>query len=496
MFPSCGGCGADAMTLFFPLIVPLLGAVLVLSCRRPKAAMRAALTMGALELAAIGNTVWRIHRDGALQTGRYLRADGLTAFFLVNIGLVFVLVLVYSVGYLRHIPEGRFSSPRWFYGLVFLFLFTMIAVYLSSNLGLLWIFVEATTLASALLVGFYNTEGAVEAGWKYLIVCTVGIAFALFGTIVLYLAAVRGGVDPSSALDWSVLMSAAPNLRGAQDLLKLSFVFVAIGYGTKIGFVPMHSWLPDAHAEAPSPISALLSAVLLNCALYALLRFDAITSRGVGSSYSHTLLLTFGAVSIVVAGFLMIVQRDLKRLLAYSSIEHMGIAALGIGLGGAFGLYGALLHVFNHSIAKSLLFFTAGNVRENFGTLRMERITGMARALPWSSSALVVGSVAIVGLPPFGLFVSEFLILTEAFSQARYAVAVLMLAALSVVFGALLHHFARMLAGEPETPLVGHSLAPADLAVMGISAMFLLVLGMRIPVALSSVLRAAMAVLG
>ena len=202
----------------------------------------------------------------------------------------------------------------------------------------MWICVEATTLASALLVGFYNTEGAIEAGWKYLIVCTVGIAFALFGTIALYLAAVKSGVSPQSALDWSTLMAAAPRLVGARELLKLAFVFVAVGYGTKVGFVPMHSWLPDAHAEAPSPISALLSAVLLNCAMYAILRFDAITSRAIGSGFSHTLLLIFGGVSLAVASLLMIVQSDLKRLLAYSSIEHMGIVAIGIGLGGALGI--------------------------------------------------------------------------------------------------------------------------------------------------------------
>src|SRR5208282_6547837 len=185
----------------------------------------------------------------------------------------------------------------------------------------------ATTLASALLVGFYNTEGAVEAGWKYLIVCTVGIAFALFGTIALYLAAVKGGVSPESALDWSTLMAAAPGLVGGHELLKLAFVFVVVGYGTKVGFVPMHSWLPDARAEAPSPISALLSAVLLNCAKYAVMRYDAIVSRATGPAFSHTLLLIFGGMSMVVAGLLILVQRNLKRLMAYSSVEHMGIIA-------------------------------------------------------------------------------------------------------------------------------------------------------------------------
>ncbi len=483
------------MVLLAPWLIPLLGAVIVFACRKPATAVRVALLAGVLELLALGNAIWSVHRAGVLTWGRYLRADGLTSFFLANTGLIFGLVLIYSVGYLRHMPEGWFSSPRWFYGLVFLFLFTMVSVYLSANLGLLWIFVEATTLTSALLVGYSNTEGAVEAGWKYLIVCTVGIAFALFGTITLYLAAVRGGLNPASALDWATLMNAAPSLAGARDLFKVAFVFVAVGYGTKVGFVPMHSWLPDAHAEAPSPISALLSAVLLNCAMYALLRFDAITGRAIGAGFSHNLLLFFGAISIVVAGLLMIVQRDLKRLLAYSSIEHMGIVAVGVGIGGPLGLYGALLHTFNHSIAKTLLFFTAGNVREHFGTLHMERIRGMARSLPWTSGGLVIGSLAIVGMPPFGLFLSEFTILTAAFTQARYFVAMVLLVGLSVVFGALLHHFQRMLSGD-AVPATAHPRRRlSDFAPMAICSAALLVLGVRIPMVLMDMLHKAMAVL-
>ena len=482
------------MTLVFPLAIPLLAAAFVLVFREQRRAVQAALIMGAIELVAIGNAVWRVHAGNVLQAGRYLRADGLTSFFLLNLGLIFALVLTYSVGYLRHIPKGRFSSPRWFYALVFLFLFTMIGVYLSANLGMLWIMVEATTLASALLVGFYNTEGAVEAGWKYLIVCTVGIAFALFGTIAFYLAAVRGGMDANTALDWAALVAVAPKLGQAPELLKLGFVFIAVGYGTKVGFVPMHSWLPDAHAESPSPVSALLSAVLLNCAMYALLRFDAITTRAIGEGFSHTLLLIFGALSIIVAGLLMVVQGDFKRLLAYSSIEHMGIVAIGIGLGGALGTYGALLHAFNHSIAKSLLFFSAGGIRERFGTLYMERISGMARSLPWTSSALVVGSLAILGMPPFGLFVSEFMILTEAFSRSRYAVAVVVLVGLSVVFGAMLHHVQRMLGGNadnlpPRRPLV------TELAVMGACTVCLVLLGVHLPEGFADLLRGAVAVL-
>jgi hydrogenase-4 component F len=484
------------MSLLLPLLLPLIASFAVLFCRERRSATRLAILFGALEIAAIGNLVRVVHASAGYGIGgKYLRADGLTSFFLVNIAIVFALVLIYSVGYLRHIPEGRFSSPRWFFALLFLSLFTMIAVYLSGNLGLMWIFVEGTTLASALLVGFYNTEGAVEAGWKYLIVCTVGIAFALLGTITLYLAAVRCGVAADTALDWFTLMSAAPGFGSAADLVKMAFVFVTIGYGTKIGFVPMHSWLPDAHAEAPSPISAMLSAVLLNCALYALLRFDAITTRAIGSGFPHTLLLIFGSLSVVVAAFLMMVQRDLKRLLAYSSIEHMGIIAIGVGLGGFFGLYGALLHAFNHSIAKALLFFTAGNIRENFSTLKMERIRGMARSLPWTSGALVLGTLAIVGMPPFGLFVSEFFVLTAAFSAGRYQVAILLLVSLSIVFGALVYHFQGMLLGDPEDKPAHPKWLRSEFAVIGFCTASLLMLGVRVPTALTKLLHVAMEVL-
>ncbi len=481
------------MILIALLLTPLLGASVVFACKS-RFAVRLACLTGILEISAIAIAVWRIRTVGFLQAGTYLRADGLSAFFLTNIALVFALVLTYSAGYMRHIPEGRFSSPRWFYGLVLLFLFTMVAVYLSANLGMLWICIEATTLASALLVGFYNTEGAVEAGWKYLIVCTVGIAFALFGTIALYLAAAKSGVNPASGLDWSTLMAAAPQLSATGDLVKLSFVFVAVGYGTKIGLVPMHSWLPDAHAEAPSPISALLSAVLLNCALYALLRFDAITCHALGDGFSHRLLLVFGALSVSVAAFLMVVQRDFKRLLAYSSIEHMGIVAIGVGLGGAIGLFGALLHTFNHSVAKSLMFFTAGRVRESFGTLRMKQIRGMARAMPWTSAGLVLGSLAIAGMPPFGLFISEFMILTAAFNASQYSIAILLLIALSVVFGALIHHFQSMLAGKPAEAPASTKPLTSEFAVMIACAGFLLTLGVRIPGGFSNLLQRALAV--
>ena len=483
------------MMLWFPLLFPLAAAILLLACKNPRTATRAAGGAGLVEILLLGACAWAVHTHGVLDEGGYLRVDGLTLLFLLNLALIFMVVLAYSAGYLKHVPAGRFSSPRWYYALLFLFVFTMLAAYLSSNLGILWIAIEATTLASALLVGFYNTKGAIEAGWKYLIVCTVGIAFALFGTIAFYLAAVRGGVSPGTALDWTAMMAAAPGLAGAAELVKLAFVFIVVGYGTKIGFVPMHSWLPDAHAEAPAPISAMLSAALLNCAMYALLRWDAITSRAIGTGFSHGLLLSFGALSLIVSAFLMIVQRDLKRLLAYSSIEHMGIVALGVGIGGPLGLFGALLHAFNHSLAKTLLFFTTGKVRDTYATLRMDRIRGMGRILPWTSAVLIAGGIAIVGLPPFGLFVSELAILMAVFAARHYLLAGLMLAAFSIGFGALFFHIQRMVTGEPKTQHPSPRLRAPEIAAICTCCLCLLVLGLHIPQAFTNVLHNAMAVL-
>lgn len=483
------------MTLLLPLFMPVLVALSVLAFSDGRRATRFAVAGGSVEILLLLNVAWRVHQQTAVRAGAYFRADGLTSLFLMSLGFVFFVTLLYSVSYLRHVPKGRFSSPRWFYCLLFLFLFTMLAVYLSENLGLLWITMEGTTLASALLVGFYNTEGAVEAGWKYLIVCTVGIAFALFGTIALYLAAVRSGIPSAAALNWTSLVHSGQALgERVPNLVKLAFLFVAVGYGTKIGFVPMHSWLPDAHAEAPSPISAMLSAALLNCAMYALLRYDAITVHAIGPGFSHTMLMIFGALSLIGASLLMMVQRDLKRLLAYSSVEHMGMVATGIGIGVPLGVYGALLHSFNHSAAKSLLFFAAGNVRENFGTLRLDKINGMARSMRWTSIFLAAGVLAIIGMPPFSLFISEFAILNAAFAQENHIMVTVVLVAIVVGFGALIFQLQRMLSGEG--PLEHAAVVTrTEVAAMGLCVCAVLGLGVHLPVAFVEMIHRAMAVL-
>ncbi len=478
------------MTLVWPLMLPVVGAILLLLMREAHA-KRMALVIGGAQALALARLFWEVRQSGVLQAGRYLRADGLSALFLINVGLISTLALLYSLDYL----DPAHVQLRWFYAFFFLFHFTMVGVCVAASLGLQWIVMEATTLVSAFLVGFYNTKGAVEAGWKYLVVCTVGVAFALFGTIVLYLAAVKSGLRPEAALDWVSLMGATGRLAAEAQLLKLAFVFVVVGYGTKIGFVPMHSWLPDAHSEAPSPVSALLSAALLNCAMYALLRYLAIFTRAIGARFTLNFLLVFGVLSVVIAGLLIVAQRDLKRLLAYSSIEHMGIIAIGVGLGGGLALYGALLHTLNHSIGKALLFFGAGNLRRSLGTSRMDRIEGLATILPGTSALLAVGTLAIAGLPPFGLFLSEFAILNAAFARSHFIVAALMLATLTVVFGAMSWRLLAMLFGEPRPSANRESMRFPEAAAVLAGCSLLLLLGVYVPAALQGILEQAMAVL-
>jgi hydrogenase-4 component F len=481
--------------LLTPLVLPWLAAGALVAARRRSAAVVAGLawSLGAAEVGALFLLVAAAARH-PLVWSAYLRADALSAFFLLTTALVFGLVMMYAAGYMRHVPPERFASLPWFYALLFLFLGTIVGVYLAANLGLMWILMEATTLASVLLVGFYNTERAVEAGWKYLIVCTVGLALGLFGTIAFYLAAVHGGIDSSQALDWSTLLQHAARLAQTPRLLQLGWVFVAVGYGTKVGLAPMHSWLPDAHAEAPSPVSAMLSAALLNCALYALIRFHQITARALGSGYSHAILLTLGLLSVGVGAMLMLVQRDLKRLFAYSSIEHMGIIATGLGLGGAWGVYGALFQVLNHAMAKCLMFFAAGSVRERYRESRMDKIYGLGTVMPLTAGALVLGGVALAGLPPFGLFVSEFAILRQAFVSHAW-IGLLLLALLSVVFAALVRHTQPMVGGRPATPPDGPRASWGGLLAMALCLALLLLFGLHLPAFLVHLLRGAVAVI-
>ena len=306
-----------------------------------------------------------------------------------------------------------------YYGFFHLFLFTMLLVVTSNNLILMWVGIEATTLSSAFLVGLYGQRSSLEAAWKYIIICTVGVAFGLYGTVLVYANAANVLSDPGSAIFWTVVAEHAKELD--PTLMHLAFVFILIGFGTKTGLFPMHSWLPDAHSEAPSPTSALLSAVLLNCALLVIIRYYIIISAAIGPHFPQMLLLVFGMMSVAVSAFFILAQRDMKRLLAYSSVENMGLIAVALGIGGPLGVLAALFHTLNHSLAKTLLFCGSGNVLLKYGTRDMGAIKGIIRVAPLTAVMFAGGALALAGMPPFNVFISEFMVVAAAIKSGHIA---------------------------------------------------------------------------
>ncbi|MDO8690667.1 MAG: proton-conducting transporter membrane subunit, partial [Dehalococcoidia bacterium] len=342
------------LLLALPLVTGLVCRVLPRqSWVGPANAVGSLATLGAGAAVAV-----RVFREGpASAWGDLLYVDALGALLIVVIVLVGFLAAIYSVGYMRReVEHGKVASSRLggYYLCYHAFIWTMLLAGMVNNLGLLWAAIEATTIVSALLVGFYRSKAALEAAWKYLILCTVGITFALFGVLLTYYASIHG-LGEEAGLSWTTLVAHAGQLD--PGLMKLAFVFVLVGFGAKAGFAPLHNWLPDAHSQAPSPVSAVLSGVLLKCGLYGVLRFYLVASGATGPEFSSRLLMGFGLVSVVVAVPFILVQTDLKRLLAYHSVEHIGLIAVAIGLGGPLGLYAGLLHLFNHAMAKALLFF-------------------------------------------------------------------------------------------------------------------------------------------
>ncbi len=415
-----------------------------------RSAVNAVAIAGALgSLIAVLAIVQQVLLQGTATTPMdALYVDALSAVLLLLLSVVGLASVLYSVDYL-----GREGSPhslslpqlRRYHAFVLLFLFTMFLVGEANNLGLLWIALEGTTLVSALLVGFYHTRKSIEASWKYLVLCTVGLVFALFGTLLLYLASATASGSAGASLDWTALIQIAPKFD--PGLVRLALVFLFVGYGTKAGFAPLHTWLPDAHSEAPTPVSALLSAGLLKCAIYALLRVDAITLRMPGFTFATWLFLGFGVVSVLLAALFILVQRDLKRLLAYHSVEHIGIISIGIGFGGPLGLFGAIFHMVNHAATKAALFLAGGDLAVAARTKDLDEISGALTAIPATGTVLLIGGLALAGVPPFSIFASEFLIVSSGFQAGDWVVAVILLVALAIVFGGLLLHLTSALFG-------------------------------------------------
>ena len=486
-------------TLIFSLLLgfPLLTAVFCSLLRDRKRVERLSALGSFLTLGAAVWLVVQVGEGDVLRAaGNFFYADGLSAFVVIIITFISFLAAVYSIGYLRHDTDEKRLTPamiRRYYGIFHTFVFTMLLVPVSNNLGFLWIAIEGTTLASAFQVGFYDDEASIEAAWKYLIICSIGIALALFGTILLYFSALHVPGLSGDALQWSYLITIAERLD--PTIVKLAFVFVLIGYGTKAGLAPMHTWLPDAHSQAPSPISALLSGVLLNTALYALLRFHLLTVRCVGGSFSGTLMMIFGILSIAVSLPFILIQRNYKRLLAYSSIEHIGIITFGFGLGTPLAFYGSLLHMLNNALAKALLFFSAGGILQRYRTKMIPRVSGVIKVMPVTGILFLLGIFCLTGSPPFGIFISELTIVTAGFSSGNVVASVMVLGLVATTFAGFLYYANRMVFGEPSHSIEAGSEETPSLIIMGTLILLLLVLGVMIPPFLDHFLRNAVAVM-
>ncbi len=470
------------MDLLLLLTVPPVTGLLCFVLRR-QAMVESMNALGGLVTLIAGIALaLRVFSGGPVSAaGDVFYVDGLGALLTVVIVLVTFLAAVYSIGYLRRdITHGKVSADRlgWYYLCYHAFVWTMLVSGMVNNLGLLWAAIEATTIISALLVGFYRSREALEAAWKYLVLCTVGITFALFGVLLTYYASIHA-LGEEAGLSWTTLVSHASELD--PGLMKLAFVFVLIGFGTKAGFAPLHNWLPDAHSQAPSPVSAVLSGVLLKCGLYGVLRFYLIASGAVGPEFSSRLLLGFGLVSVIVAVPFILVQTDLKRLLAYHSVEHIGLIAVAIGLGGPLGLYAGLLHVFNHAMAKALLFFVAGNLSQRYGTTQMSRIRNAIQAMPLTGTLLLLGTFAITGVPPFAIFVTEFGIVGAGFAQGNVAVAVALVIALAIVFAGAFGHALDMALGRPRLRLDPMLIGPLGAVALVVPAALIILFGVYVP---------------
>ena len=378
-----------------------------------------------------------------------LRADSLSAFMVVVIGAVSLLATLFTPRTMRHEIESGITTARYarhYVVLMQVFITCMLLAVLTANLGILWVSIEATTIATTFLVSHRRNDGAFEASWKYVILCSVGIALAFLGTVLIYFAELHatGGLH-STSLDWTSVMSVAHHLN--PDVTRLAFALLVVGYGTKVGLVPMHSWLPDAHSQAPAPVSALMSGVLLTVAFYGLLRFRAIAVAALGPTFPRALLLVVGIASLLLASAMLIAQRDLKRMLAYSSIEHMGLLALGAAAGTPLAIAAVLLHILGHGITKAVLFLSSGEIYHLEGTTDIGAISGLLARRPMLGGIFGVGLVSLVAFPPFVLFVSELTMARAEVDVGLGWVVAISLVCLGVIFAALARHARQMLMG-------------------------------------------------
>jgi hydrogenase-4 component F len=481
--------------LVLTLAAPLIGAALSVAGRpRLSEAATAVSALAAFAAAlALAIDVSDGHRISTL--GGWLALDALGGVFLIATGLLYATGAVFSVGYLRTARPGagttRFATR--YFALFNLFAWTMLLVPMMGDFATLWVAVELTTIVSVLLVALDRTAAALEAAWKYALIASVGLGIALLAVIVLYAAGTEP-LGPSYVPRFGRYVEAAAALPPVP--VEVAFLLAVVGFGTKVGFAPLHTWLPDAHSEAPSPVSALLSGALLADALYAVLRFYQVTALAAGDELPRRTLLIFGTASLVVAALFVLRQESYKRLLAYSTIEHMGVVAVGVGFGARIAVAGAMLHVISHAAAKGLAFFGSGAVLRRYDTKEIDRVRGAATALPWSGPMLLGAALALAGLPLSGVFRSEFQIVIGGMAAPEYAATAALLVLVNVAFLGLVWHVGRMvLSSAPAGAAVGEPSAWM-VAPMAACLIVSIGLGLHVPSALSDLLGQAATALG
>ncbi|HVX75981.1 MAG TPA: hydrogenase 4 subunit F [Bradyrhizobium sp.] len=456
---------ADGMILI--LVIPVVAAAVLALLPGYRLSARLNVFASALTFAASLSLFFTGHAE----PGHYLFVDDLNIAFIVLNTFVGFTTSVFSASYIGHeLETGRLTPAylRFYHAMYQVMMAGMNLALTANNIGLMWVGIELATLTTVLMVGIYRTHEALEAAWKYFILGSVGIGLALFGTILVYMAALPVVGEGINGMVWTVLVAQAAHFDPA--LINVAFIFLLLGYGTKVGLAPLHAWLPDAHAEGPTPISAVLSGLLLNVALYAVLRFKIVLAANPGAVAPGPLMMTLGLVSLLFAAFMLYRRRDIKRLFAYSSIEHMGIIAFAFGMGGPLANFAGLLHMAMHSLTKSGIFFAVGHVAQVKGTQKIADIRGLTQTHPWLGWSLVIGVVAIAGLPPFGVFMSEFLVVSSTFAREPW-LAILLVLGILLALGALFYHLNGIAFGEPTG-----STAPSEASYVPMIVHFALVL--------------------
>ncbi len=474
-------------TILTLLCTPVIGAILVTITRQKRISEIVTVSSAFLILIQVFFIVSKIISEKTITAfGNTFYIDSFGAIILLPISIIGFVSSIYSVNYMgRQYDNGMIDMKhvtRYYQGLN-VFLLTMLIVPISNNMGVMWVTVEATTLVSVLLIMLYFKQNAIESAWKYLIIATVGLSFALIGITFFYYANIN--VENSSdAMNWTGMMHNSKLFD--PNLVKIAFVFILIGFGTKAGLAPMHTWLPDAHSEAPTPVSALLSGVLLNCAFYCIVRFHIISSRTIGPTFSSQLLIILAVTSVGISAASIYFQRDMKRMLAFSSVEHMGIISLGIGFGGLLGIYGALLQIINHAIVKPMMFFASGTITQKYETKAISKITGVIRVMPATGVLFLVGGLALVGMPPFNIFLSEFLILGSGLKSGQFLATSLVIIFLVITFAVFLRHVVRMVFGNPSPEIKNGSMGKLAIIPVVILGSLVFILGVYIPMQLQT----------